>query len=301
LGQAGSGKTRLCRVLGDLAYKPYRTNASTTEAALFRGLGRLGLCTMVLDENEHLDNDRTQSAITRILKVGFDDSFPWVTRCEEMPKGGSQSYEPRSYYVFGPKIIAAIDHVPDKALRSRCISIRMVKSRDVAGELPAQYEREVTELRAMLVQYRLDHGLAMPADPMLHEVDLRLMQLYRPLARVATGDQLRTLQDLVREMQAEIDEEDSTSKDQLVAASLGSLIEDGTEWPPDYDQIRERARDRGGMVDAQAIGQCLKGLGIKTNRAPNHKGPRRVAATKEEVVGTLRESGLAPDPPARAS
>jgi len=289
-GPPGSGKSRASRVIGHLCQKPYVTNASTTVSALFRNMGKLGLHTLVLDEAEHDKDNEMQKAITQILKVGFERGGRVERVAETAPSGAKQLYV-QNFDVFSPKIIAAINHVRDRALQSRCITVHMVKDRNALVELPDDYEDAVQWFQNRLLRWRLDNYFQERPEPIRLSIEPRLLQLYWPLARVAgEGAGLKALDALMIELQAEIDEEAENAPEALIAEAMWSLLRRQRTEPISYEDIRANiAMDRRD-VDAVTVGTFVKRrLGLKVRKP--HRGSRVIEGTSEEIRKALTKAG----------
>jgi hypothetical protein len=298
-GPSGSGKSRTSQIVGHLCRKPYMTNATASEASLNRTMQMLGVCTTVIDESEHEPGSESQVATTKMLRVGFEANGA-VERCDEVTREGTKTHRPVRLPVFGPKIICAIKHVPDKALHSRSIPVRMVESRTMPIELPASYPAEVLELQAMLLRYRLDHFFAPLPEPQRLLVAPRLLQLYWPLAKVATPGHLPDLNALIFEMQEERDSEAQLGPEPRIAEAIRSLAEDPKV---EFDEVATRASRSGEPVSPQEVGYFVKNrLGLNSRRAGSNRGPRWIYAPKEAILTALETAGYGqPEPEAKAA
>lgn len=289
-GPAGSGKSRASRVIGHLCQKPYLTNASTTVAAIFRNMGKLGLHTLVLDEAEYDKDNEMQRAITQILRVGFERGGR-VERVAEIAPSGARELFVQHFDVFSPKIIAAINHVRDRALQTRCIPIDMVKDRNALVELPDSYEREVEWFQNRLLRWRLDNYFEKQPEPVRLAVEPRLLQLYWPLARVAReGAGLQALNALMFEMQEDINEEAENAPEALIAEALWSLLRGQQTGLLSYESIRAAIPMGRRDVDAIAVGTFVKRrLALKVRKP--HRGARVIEAKPEEIRKALKKAG----------
>lgn len=104
---------------------------------LFRG-------TLVIDEGDHQNSDTWQDFI-KVLNVGFQRHFP-LLRTEE--KNGKR--EPKSFYVFGPKILSTRFPFKDQALESRCLTKVMTPNSrrpNIPINLPDDFYNEVDRLQ----------------------------------------------------------------------------------------------------------------------------------------------------------
>jgi hypothetical protein len=176
----------------------------------------------------------------------------------------------------------------------------MVESRTMPIELPASYPAQVLELQAMLLQYRLDHFFAPLPEPQRLPVAPRLLQLYWPLARVATQAQLHTLDALIFEMQEERDNEAQLGPEAQIAEAIRSLAEDPKV---EFDKVALKASRSGALVSPQEVGYFVKKrLGLNGKRASSNRGPRWIDAPKEAILAALETAGYGqPEPEAEAA
>ncbi|HEY2955521.1 MAG TPA: hypothetical protein VGK89_09785 [Candidatus Eisenbacteria bacterium] len=286
-GPHSSGKSRTSRVVGHLCRKPYLTNSTASEASLNRTMEMLGLCTTIIDENEYDRGSETQVAMNKMLRVGFETNGS-VERCDEVVRDGIRTHRPVRFHVFGPKIICAINHVPDPALQSRCIPVRMVESRSAPIELPAGYLDEVMALQAMLIQYRLDHYFDPLPEPERLNVSGRLNQLYLPLAKLGTPDQLEALKVLIFGLQEERDSEAEVGTYARIAEAIRLLAEDPNTEHIHIDSV---AANTEGSVSKQEVGYFVRRLGLRSTRGRGNRGPRWIDAPKETTLAALATAG----------
>jgi hypothetical protein len=118
LGEPGTGKSRMLQVAGHLAYKGIFAGGATTSSPLFR-LIEVYRGTLVIDEADYKASDAWIDII-KILNAGYMKGVP-VLRSEKV----GDTYEPRPYNVYGPKIIGNRFPFDDWALESRCITLEM--------------------------------------------------------------------------------------------------------------------------------------------------------------------------------
>jgi hypothetical protein len=287
-GPSGSGKSRTSQVIGHICRRPYMTNSTASEAALNRTIEMLGVCTTVIDENEYEETSDAQRAITKMLRVGFEANGA-VERCDEVSNGDRRSHRPVRLPVFGPKIVCAINHVPDAPLIT--IPIHMSRA-EKPVELPLEYLAQVQELQSMLLQYRLDMYFAELNEPKRLDVSGRLLQLYWPLAKVATDEQLAGLDQLILDLQAERDSETESKGEYHIGEAIRILAENEGVERVDYERIRNEAFRSRPSITSQEIGYFVKSrLGLPVKRDPGNRGPRWIDAPKETILAALEGAG----------
>lgn len=301
-GLPGSGKSRTSKVIGHLCMKPYVTNGSTTEASLFRNMDKLGVCTIVLDEAEHDKDNSAKKAIIALLKVGFEHDGE-VERANESQDPADKGFRVDRFKAFGPKIIAAIKHDPDEALKTRCIPIHMIEDPNAVVELPLEYETEIRELQNRLLQWRLDHFFTDLPEPKRLRVKPRLLQLYLPMAKGAFNPKLlRALDDLILDMNEEMTRD---MKKGLYHRIAERLLDWMTAHPEEGPIFYTELADTSGALTTEPItvwhiGEFVKAIGLD-NRKPRGKG-RCVASPYAEIRRQLVTYGLLrEDEPAEAA
>jgi hypothetical protein len=100
-GEPQSGKTRCLQIAGQLSYKAIFGAGATTVSPLFRLL-EVYHGTFVLDEADYKITTEW-SEIVKILNAGYMRGIP-VLRSDK----DGDSYEPRAFDVFGPKIMSTV-------------------------------------------------------------------------------------------------------------------------------------------------------------------------------------------------
>lgn len=116
----GIGKTECMDVVEALSCNGIKRQGSTTESAISRMLGARGRVTLCLDQLDGLDHE--QRRLINLLIDGFE-----VGAMKEMSEqtGAGKTYQPRGYIIGFPQALGKIGELPDAALTSRCITIRM--------------------------------------------------------------------------------------------------------------------------------------------------------------------------------
>jgi len=150
IGDWGSGKTRFLQVVGNICFRPIFASGATTPSPIFRILEKFR-GTLVFDEADFKDSSAWVE-IVKLLNNGYRPGMP-VLRAEKE----NGKWYPRSFQVFGPKLIATRFPFRDEALESRCFTTEMMPLTrdDIPRVLPVSFETEVKGLRAKLLTFRL--------------------------------------------------------------------------------------------------------------------------------------------------
>jgi len=185
IGDAGSGKTRFLLIVGSLCYKPIFASGASTVSPLFRIID-IFKGTLIIDEGDFRMSDE-KSEVVKILNNGNAQGFP-ILRSEPTP-GREREFNPRSYSVFGPKIIATRGFFEDKALETRCITEEMGQRKlrnDIPINLNDEYKAEAQKLRGKLAMFRFRNLGKKKIDPSLvdRSIEPRLNQVFVPLLSV---------------------------------------------------------------------------------------------------------------------
>lgn len=189
-GDYGSGKTRALLVVGSLCYKPFFASGASTVSPIFHTLDTFG-GTLIVDETDFRFSDE-KAELVKIFNNGNVRGFP-VLRSAVTP---AQTFDPRAFTVFGPKIVAMRNSFEDQALESRFITEEMGKRAlrsDIPINLPDTQEAEARHLRNQLLWYRFTMRDTVTLDPSCYDASLspRLNQIMAPLFAVVSDDRLR--------------------------------------------------------------------------------------------------------------
>jgi len=97
----------------------------------------------VLDEADFKDSS-SWAEMVKLLNNGYRPGMPVLRADKENGK-----WYPRSYQVFGPKLIATRFPFQDEALESRCLTAEMMPlmRADIPRVLPSGFDKEVAGLR----------------------------------------------------------------------------------------------------------------------------------------------------------
>jgi putative DNA primase/helicase len=175
-------KTLLQELLGMLVLRPLSAANSST-AAIFRSL-EATRPTLMIDEADMFLKERPE--LQGILNAGYRKNG-FVLRTE----ASGDSYETRSYHVYGAKCLAGIaleKHLKD-ALMSRCIEIRM--RRKLPGEAVERFRNLdqvlLAELRSKFLRFAEDQQekLATVVPPLPEQLGDRAQDNWEPLLAIA--------------------------------------------------------------------------------------------------------------------
>lgn len=186
-GPAGSGKSRVFELLGQLVLRPLSTS-NVSNPALFRSLHAFGGVAL-LDEAERLRESRSpdvQELLSSLL-AGYRRGG-CATRCEA---AGDGQFVMRHFNVFGPKACACINELPP-TLASRCLSVQMFRSPPGSPKPKLRVEADAERwqtLRDAMYCLAMEHGsewLALPArQDVVPEMSGRNFELWQPLLSIA--------------------------------------------------------------------------------------------------------------------
>jgi len=202
-GPAGSGKSRVFELLGQVVLRPLLTS-NLSNPALFRSLHSFGGVAL-LDEAERLRESRSPEVqeLLSSLYAGYKRGG-CATRCEAAGDGG---FVMRHFSVFGPKALASINEVPT-TLATRCLAVQMFRSPPGSRKPRLRVEADAERwqgLRHALHTLAMEHGsewLALPGrQDVVPEMSGRNFELWQPLLSIAAWleDQgARGLLDLLR-------------------------------------------------------------------------------------------------------
>jgi len=186
-GPAGSGKSRVFELLGQVVLRPLSTS-NLSNPALFRSLHAFGGVAL-LDEAERLRESRSpevQELLSSLL-AGYKRGG-CATRCEQ---AGDGQFIMRHFGVFGPKALASINEVPP-TLATRCLAVPMFRSPPESKKPRLRVEADGQRwqvLRDSLHILAMEHGsewLDLPArQDVVPEMSGRNFELWQPLLSIA--------------------------------------------------------------------------------------------------------------------
>jgi len=226
LGEPQSGKTRCLQVAGSLSYKAIFGGGSTTASPLFRLLD-LYRGTFVLDEADYKSSD-LWSEMIKILNCGYMRGMP-VLRSDK--KG--DSYDPRAFDVFGPKILSTRKEFEDHALETRCITLRTGERKirpDIPRQLPEAFNTEALELRNKLLRWRFENHAPIQSDESkLLDLEPRLTQIGAPIYTVSCDPGFRVR--LLTFLGDQADQQRGERPQAMVAEAIRICLQYNTKWP----------------------------------------------------------------------
>ncbi|MDD2807377.1 MAG: hypothetical protein PHW95_02575 [Patescibacteria group bacterium] len=199
LGDYGTGKSRLLKVVGSICYKPMFTAGATTVSPVFRIIDSFR-GTLILDEADLKFSDTTMEII-KILNSGYASGTPVLRSVTD----GKNGFDVKSFNVYCPKIIGTRGRFQDKALESRFLVEVMDKNKlrdDIPINLPESFEKGALDLRNQLLMWRFkNHGSKKIKHELVDKsIEPRLNQIIVPLASVIEHSELiKELQDFIRE------------------------------------------------------------------------------------------------------
>jgi hypothetical protein len=188
-GDYGTGKTRGLLAVGQLCYKPFFASGASTVSPIFHILDTFG-GTLLLDEADFRFSDAT-AELVKILNNGTMSGLP-VLRTMQTKDG---ELNPRSFRVFGPKLVSMRGSYEDDALESRFLSENMnlrTMREDIPINLPSEMREEALALRNKLLHFRLCTLLEtrLNTDRVKRNLEPRLNQIALPLLSLVNEESL---------------------------------------------------------------------------------------------------------------
>jgi Domain of unknown function (DUF3854) len=277
LGDYGSGKTRFLDVTGAIVFRAIRAAGATSPSPIFRIIDMYG-GSLVLDEADFARSDAI-SEIVKILNSGYKPGSP-VLRSEPT---NSKNWEPHSYNVFGPKILATRKRWTDRALESRCLTWESegLTREDIPLVLGPRFRSEAAVLRCKLLGFRLDYlpkvlNFNLEDARPVGNLEPRLQEILLPLKAIAEGDSTleATLDEFIKGMQEEIMEDRRNSLQALTLETILSIRkEDGelsakeiSERLNQGDLIKEHLDRLEQTISPRRVAAVIKNFGLKTRQ-----------------------------------
>ena len=152
LGDFGSGKTRLLKVLRLICYNALMLSGGTSLSA-YRRLQSKFQGTLLINEFEPNKSSEDSNELIQWINSGFERDLPIALTNKLNP-------EVQEFFIpFSPKIFASRNVIENVATRSRLIVIKMEKKtrEDIPIELPQEAYEEAEELRNKLLMFRLKY------------------------------------------------------------------------------------------------------------------------------------------------
>jgi hypothetical protein len=297
IGDWGTGKTRFLQVAGAICFRPIFASGATTPAPIFRILEQFR-GTLVLDEADFNDSSSWMEMV-KLLNNGYRPGMPVLRADKENGK-----WYPRSYQVFGPKLIATRFPFKDEALESRCLTSQMepLTRDDIPRVLPPSFDTEVNDLRAKLLTFRLANltrlkGKTFGNELLEPNLQPRLQEILIPLKAMLNGDQsmVEALAGFIHRLQENLFSRRQESNAGRVLSAIIELHKQGEELSSKC--IAEKANqmdEEAPPLPAEKIGWQTRRLGLEKTRIPGCG--RRVICWDEEKMRHLAvQYGLTPD------
>jgi len=268
IGDWGSGKTRFLQVVGSICFRPIFASGATTPSPVFRILDKFR-GTLVFDEADFKDSS-SWVEIVKLLNNGYRPGMP-VLRAEKE----NGKWYPRSFQVFGPKLIATRYSFKDEALESRCLTAEMMPLTrdDIPRVLPTSFEDEVKGLRSRLLSFRLANllelkGKSFGNDLLEPGLQPRLQEILIPLKAMVNGDSsmAETLAIFVHRLQDTLFSRRKESSTGMVLAAMLELHNEGQELNAQNiaDKIAQGEGDSD--ITSRKVGWIVKRLGFIKER-----------------------------------
>jgi len=204
-------------------------------------------------------------------------------------------YYPRSYQVFGPKLISTRFPFRDEALESRCLTSEMLPLTrdDIPRVLPASFETEVNDLRAKILTFRLANltrlkGKTFGNELLEPNLQPRLQEILIPLKAMLNGDRsmAEALAGFVHRLQDSLYSRRQESGAGKVLAAVIELHAEGFDLTSQNiaDLIAQKEEEAADLT-ADKIGRITKKLGFIKDRVGKER--QRILRWDEERVKKL--------------
>jgi hypothetical protein len=294
IGDWGSGKTRFLQVVGSVCFRPIFASGATTPAPIFRILEQFR-GTLVLDEADFKDSSSWVEMV-KLLNNGYRPGMPVLRADKEDGK-----WYPRSYQVFGPKLIATRLPFKDEALESRCLTAEMLPltREDIPRVLPHNFDKEVADLRSKLLTFRLGNLMRLKGKTFGNELlepglQPRLQEILIPLRVMLNGDgsMVEALAGFVHRLQETLFSRRRESDAGRVLAAIIVLYQENQELSS--KNIAEKANEldeEASSLNSEKVGWLTRRLGL--NKEKGGSSRRRVVRWDQERIESLvKQYGL---------
>jgi len=279
IGDWGTGKTRFLQVAGSICFRPIFASGATTPSPIFRILEQFR-GTLVFDEADFKDSSAWVEMV-KLLNNGYRPGMPVLRADKENGK-----WYPRSYQVFGPKLISTRFPFKDEALESRCLTSEMLPLTrdDIPRVLPPAFDKEVNELRSKLLTFRLANltklkGKTFGNELLEPNLQPRLQEILIPLKAMLNGDRSmgEALAGFVHRLQESLFSRRRESQNGRVLAALIALHKEAEELTS--RSVAEKANQQ----DEEAQPLTPEKVGWLTRRLGLEK--TRVAGSGRRIIG----------------
>jgi hypothetical protein len=297
IGDWGTGKTRFLQVAGAVCFRPIFASGATTPAPIFRILEQFR-GTLVLDEADFKDS-AAWAEMVKLLNNGYRPGMPVLRADKENGK-----WYPRSYQVFGPKLISTRFPFKDEALESRCLTSEMLPltRNDIPRVLPPAFDKEVSELRAKLLTFRLANlnrlkGKTFGNELLEPNLQPRLQEILIPLKAMLNGDgaMVEALAGFVYRLQDNLFYRRKESYEGKVLAALIELHEEEMELSAKNIAERISQSDEDAEINSRKAGWIVKKLGFVKERVGKNR-QRIIRWDQERVIRLSQTYGLSLPP-----
>ncbi len=279
IGDWGTGKTRFLQVVGAVCFRPIFASGATTPAPIFRILEQFR-GTLVLDEADFKDSSSWMEMV-KLLNNGYRPGMPVLRADKENGK-----WYPRSYQVFGPKLIATRFPFKDEALESRCLTSEMMPLTrdDIPRVLPPAFDAEVADLRAKLLTFRLANltrlkGKTFGNELLEPNLQPRLQEILIPLKSMLNGDRsmVEALAGFVHRLQERLFSRRREGQAGRVLAAMIELHKEQAE-----ELTSRNIADKANQMDEEAQSLTSEKVGWLTRRLGLEK--TRVAGSGRRII-----------------
>jgi hypothetical protein len=293
IGDWGTGKTRFLQVAGAVCFRPIFASGATTPAPIFRILEQYR-GTLVFDEADFKDS-AAWAEMVKLLNNGYRPGMPVLRADKENGK-----WYPRSYQVFGPKLISTRFPFKDEALESRCLTSEMLPLTrdDIPRVLPPAFDKEVNELRAKLLTFRLANltrlkGKTFGNELLEPNLQPRLQEILIPLKAMLNGDgaMVEALAGFVHRLQDSLYYRRKESLDGKVLMALIELHDEDLELSSQSIADRIAQSDEDSEINSRKVGWIIKKLGLVKERVGKNR-QRIIRWDQDRVQRLSRTYGL---------
>jgi len=273
IGDWGTGKTRFLQVVGSICFRPIFASGATTPSPIFRILEQFR-GTLVLDEADFKDSG-AWTEMVKLLNNGYRPGMPVLRADKENGK-----WYPRSYQVFGPKLISTRFPFKDEALESRCLTSEMLTLTrdDIPRVLPPAFNKEVNELRTKLLTFRLANltklkGKTFGNELLEPNLQPRLQEILIPLKVMLNGDgaMAEALAGFVHRLQDNLFYRRKESLGGKVLMALLELHDEDQDLTSQSIADRIAQSDEDSEINSRKVGWMIKKLGLVKERVGKNR------------------------------
>jgi len=283
LGPKNTGKTRGLELVASLAYRGWLIT-HPTPAAVFWIVDRYH--PTLLEDNYEFWAKETRRELDGLFNAGYRKGAVVPRRPRERESGSDLDI----YNVYCPKGLSGTRE-PSDALGSRCIRIRMTKTRKA---MPMRVDGAwAKELRSKLLQYRFRH-LEEPRqenNEILNRYG-RVGEIFHALLTVAPDDQIKVkIAGYAQSLFQDQLEEEATSQEAEAVQAIVTCQDEALDGRLAIKRIVEelnKNRDEKDMMSPEKVGWITKRLGFKKCRMPDQAGNYAILL-ESSLVESLRE------------